>query len=159
MQLPQRVATFRFFNMQYLVHKSRKNEIPSRKEYLYDIFKLYFWPIKTEGDYIVLAPMGASTPDIMFITGHTDEIEKYLKTFFINISEKMIVITSCMGNKFKKYAKQKTIYIPDIDSDFCELRDGQAFGFGFYISDAELNFYNTKGNIATRIKSAYKKLH
>ena len=64
-----------------------------------------------------------------------------------------------MGNKFKKYAKQKTIYVPDIDSDFCELRDGQAFGFGFYVSDAELNFYNTKGNIATRIKSAYKKLH
>lgn len=144
--------------MQYLLHKNRSNELISRNEYLYDIFKLYFCPVKVEGEYIVLVPVGVSGPDILFITGHTNEVEGYLTDFLDKITERTIVITSCMGNKFKKFANRKTIYVPKGKGDFCELRDGQVFGFGFYISDAELDFYNNSGDIMTRVKSAYKKL-
>lgn len=144
--------------MRYMIHQNQLNELHARQSYLYDIFHIYFLPGNPEGNYIPLIPLGDKGPDVLFITGHTRQVQEYLSTYIKQTPEQSIVITSCMGRFFKKFACEKEIYIPDIHQDFCLLRDGSAYGFGFDISDAELDFYNASGNIHERILSAYDRL-
>lgn len=95
---------------------------------------------------------------MLFITGHTNQVHDYLSTYIKHIPEHCVVITSCMGRSFRKFAAKKEVYVPDINQDYCLLRDGRAYGFEFHISDAELNFYNASGSIKERIQLAYDRL-
>lgn len=144
--------------MRYLLHQSQLNELKVRQAYLYDIFQMYFLPGQPEGSYTPLIPVGAKGPDVLFITGHNDQVLDYLSTYIEQIPEHCIVITSCMGRSFKKFAAKKEVYVPDIYQDFCLLRDGKSYGFEFDISDAELDFYNASGSIKARIQSSYDRL-
>ena len=144
--------------MRYLIHETQLHEIRARCDYLYYIFKLYFLPGKPEGKYTPLYPIGEKGPDILFITGHTPDIHIYLQKYFTSIPEKEIVITSCMGASFKRYAAKKAIYVPNINHKFCDCRNGEAYGFEFKISDAELNFCNAEGNLSRKIETAYRRL-
>lgn len=144
--------------MRYLLHQSQLNELNGRQAYLYDIFHVYFLPRKPEGRYIPLVPLGIKGPDVLFITGHTHQVLAYLVAYINQIPEHCIVITSCMGRHFKKFALKKEIYVPDIHQDYCLLRDGMSYGFEFDISDPELYFYNASGSIKERIQSAYYRL-
>ena len=144
--------------MRYLLHESQRSELKARQQYLFDIFRMYFLPGEPEKRFIPLKPVGIGSPDILFITGHTNYVRDYLKEAFKSIPEKIIIITSCMGYSFRKYAEEKEIYVPDSNRILCSLRDGRPYGFDFSISDAELNFYNSSGTIIERIKSAYDRL-
>ena len=144
--------------MRYLIHESQLNEARARCEYLYDVFKLYFLPGKPEGSYTPFIPVGNNEEDILFITGHTPYVHAYLRAFLASIPEKEIVITSCMGHSFVKYATERTLYVPDVLKKYCDIRDGRAYGFDFRISDAELNFYNADGDVRERLMKAYVRL-
>lgn len=145
--------------MRYLLHKTQSNELKARQEYLYDIFGLYFLPGKPEGSYIPLIPMGVKGPDVLFITGHTNYVSDYMEQYYCQIPERNVVITSCMGQTFKKYvSKQRAIYAPNSKGIFCCLHNGVPYGLNFDISDAELDFYNAEGNIWSRLKAAYRRL-
>lgn len=102
--------------------------------------------------------MGDTGPDVLFITGHTNQVMEYLVNYIKQIPEHCIVITSCMGHHFKKFTNKKEIYVPDVYQDFCLLRDGSMYGFEFDISDAELDFYNSSGSIKERICFSYDRL-
>lgn len=144
--------------MRYLIHETQAAEIAGRSCYLYDIFHLYFLPRKSEGGYIPLIPIGTKGPDILFITGHTDQVETYLKSNIQKIPEKTIIATTCLPERLKKYRSIKNIYVPDINGLFCYTRDGKQYGFDFNPSDAELNMYNASGSIRQRIQAAYRRL-
>lgn len=144
--------------MRYLLHETQRRELPSRQQYLFDVFRMYFLPGKPEGGFIPLTPVGTCSPDVIFITGHTGYVESYLRSAVRSIPEKTIVITSCMGQSFKKYATRKEIYVPDLKKPLCLLRDGRPYGFDFEISDAELDLYNSSGTITERIQAAYERL-
>ena len=145
--------------MRYLLHRTQLSELNARQEYLFDIFHLYFLPGKPEGSYIPLIPVGVKGPDVLFITGHTNYVLDYMEQYHRQISEHNIVITSCMGQKFKKYvSKKRVIYTPNSKGIFCCFHNGAPYGFTFNISDAELDFYNADGNIWLRLKAAYRKL-
>lgn len=144
--------------MRYLLHIDQRSELAARQDYLYGIFHMYFLPGKPEGSYIPLYPIGPACPDILFITGHNDAVDKYLKGNIASIHENTIVITSCMGQTFRKYTARKKIYVPSANYDFCILRNGKPYGFDFSISDAELDFYNASGTISEKIHSAYVRL-
>ncbi len=144
--------------MRYLLHKSQAHELKARQEYLFDIFYLYFLPGKSEGSYIPLIPVGTKGPDVLFITGHTNYVADYMEIYYRQIPEHCIVVTSCLGRTFKKYTFQKQFYVPDLKADYCYLHSGIPYGFGFNISDAELDFYNAQGNIWERLEVAYSKL-
>lgn len=144
--------------MRYLLHQNQISELKARQSYLFDIFHLYFLPSQPEGSYISLTPLGSGSPDMLFITGHTDQVLDYLNSHIRQVPEHCIVITSCMGRYFRNFAAQKEIYVPDIHNDFCLLRNGSNYGFGFYISDAELDFYNASGSIENRVRLAYDRL-
>ena len=144
--------------MRYLLHETQRRELQARQQYLFDVFRMYFLPGKPEGGFIPLKPVGTECPDILFITGHTGYVREYLSRTAKVIPEKTIVITSCMGRSFKKYAAGKELYVPDLKQPLCLLRDGRPYGFDFEISDAELDLYNATGTIFERIQSAYKRL-
>lgn len=143
--------------MRYLLHETQRGELQARQKYLFDVLRMYFLPGNPEGGFIPLKPIGAGCPDILFITGHTGCVRDYLSRTK-SIPEKTIVITSCMGQSFKKYAVKKEIYVPDPKQPLCLLRDGQPYGFDFMISDAELDMYNSSGTIIERIQAAYVRL-
>ncbi len=142
--------------MRYLVHETQRHELSARQDYLFDIFKMYFLPGDPEGSYIPLRPVGADNLDILFITGHTHLVKEYLEKHISSIPEKTIVITSCMGQAFKTYSSAKKIFVPDSGQVFCQLRNGEPYGFGFPISDAELDFHNARGTILEKIHAVYK---
>ena len=144
--------------MRYLLHDAQREELAARQAYLYDIFHMYFLPGKPEGRYIPLYPVCQSSPDVLFITGHTNQVHQYLSEHVGTIQESAVVITSCFGNSFRAFASKKEVYVPSLNQNFCNLRDGAPYGFGFVISDAELDFYNAKGSIMERICSAYARL-
>lgn len=144
--------------MRYLLHETQRRELQGRQQYLFDVFRMYFLPGKPEGGFIPLTPVGMDNPDILFITGHCDDVGEYLSWAAKNIPEKTIVITSCMGWSFKTFAESKEIYVPNLQQPLCRYRDGRPYGFGFEISDAELDFYNATGTIMERIQSAYERL-
>ena len=144
--------------MRYLLHESQWGELSGRQQYLYDVFSMYFLPGQPEGGFIPLKPVGKDNLQILFITGHTNYIGDYLSRAIKSLPEKTIVITSCMGRSFKKYASRKEIYIPDLIQSLCLLRDGHPYGFDFEISDAELDLYNATGTIMERVRSVYKRL-
>ena len=143
--------------MRYLVHESQRNELSGRMDFLYDVFHLYFLPNYLEGRYIHLMPLGHTDIDIMFITGHTDQVRHYLEKYINRIPETVIVATTCMPNNLKRY-RMKKIYVPNIKNPFCEVRDGTPYGFKFNITDAELNMYKKSGDIMTRICAGYRLL-
>ena len=144
--------------MRYLLHESQRQELSGRCEFLYDIFHLYFLPRTSEGRYIRLIPLGSTNYDILFITGHVNQVEEYLSAHIKNIPEMIIVATTCLPENLRKYTKQKKIYVPDIKGQYCYYHDGQPYGFRFNPTDSELNFYNSTGDIFTRIKSGYRLL-
>ena len=144
--------------MRYLLHQSKSAELAARSSYLYDIFHLYFQALKPAHGFIPLQPVGHSEPDYLFITGHTDDVQHYLKKQILMIPEKAIIITSCIGSSFTQFTSVREIYVPNQKTPFCEIRDGQPFGFGFDISDPELDFYNAKGTISDKLNAAYVKL-
>ena len=144
--------------MRYLLHKTQLTELQARQQYLYDVFRMFFLPGNQERNFVPLRPVGSYNLDVLFITGHTNYVEDFLRRSFESISENIIVITSCMGLSFQKYTSKKDIYVPDIKQPQCYLRDGRPYGLGFNISDAELYFYNSPGTILEKIQSAYIRL-
>lgn len=144
--------------MRYLVHESQRNEIPGRQIYLYDVFGLYFLPRKQEMDYILLSPIGNVDLNILFITGHVNQVYSYISQYIDTIPEDIIVATTCFPQKLSKYKEKKTIYVPNTTSNLCYIHSGEPYGFSFDITDAELDFYNASGNIIKRLQSAYSKL-
>lgn len=144
--------------MRYLLQTEQVDELHARQVFLYDIFCLYFIPGISARGFIPLNPVGQCSIDVLFITGHADAVEEYLTGMIQSIPEKAIVITSCMGSNFKKFASNKEIYVPSIDCSLCKLRDGRPYGFDFAISDCELDLYNSSGTIKERIQSAYRRL-
>lgn len=109
--------------MRYLLHQSQLNELNGRQAYLYDIFQVYFLPGKPEGSYIPLVPLGIKGPDVLFITGHTYQVQDYLGAYIKQIPEHCIVITSSK----KRYYRILT----EIDQSFS----------GFQHPDTSESFY------------------
>ena len=141
--------------MRYLLHESQAQEICGRQEYLYDIFQLYFLPKEKEAGFIPLVPLGSDNLNILFITGHMNQVNSYMDRCIDTIPEKIIVVTTCFASRLIFYRKTKKFFIPRGQSDFCYIRKGTPYGFSFDITDAELDLYNATGNIMERIQSAY----
>lgn len=144
--------------MRYMVHKSQSQEIPGRKVYLYDIFHLFFLPHEEEGNYIPLIPVGHVDLNILFITGHANQVFSYINQYIDDIPEAVIVATTCFPQSLQRFKRKKTIFVPKISSDLCYVHSGEPYGFSFDITDAELDFHNASGNITERINAAYIKL-
>ena len=83
--------------MRYLLHQSQFKELHARQTYLYDIFHLYFVPTKSEGNFIVLVPLGRNYSNKLFITGHTNFVWEYMLSHIHQLPERRVVITAVFG--------------------------------------------------------------
>ncbi|WP_411336512.1 hypothetical protein [Ruminococcus gauvreauii] len=146
--------------MKYLVAETQAYEIPGRQEYLYDIFHLFFIPQDTIDGFILLTPLGVAESSILFVVGHYDQIAKYLAHNIDQIEEKTIVFITCYANHLKIYKKNKATWFTSFSKNeisYCYAGDN--YGFGFEITESELNFYNSRTtDILKRIKENFKVL-
>ena len=146
--------------MRYLLEKSQYHEIPARREYLYDIFHLYFLPYRKIDGFIPLVPIGTAEPSILFIIGHQDMVKYFLEKNIHTLTESTIIIISCLAKSFKIFKQpNKVLYITMTNDDYSYTYCGSDYGFGFDITESELNFYNsTQNDMALRLNDAFQLL-
>ncbi len=119
--------------------KVSQKEIIARKEYIYDVFKIYVYPIYHDS-YVELVSIPQNSMNYIFILGHNDEVFNYLKKN--NIEEKNIVLITCYIGLIKSLIlKNKTIYYAN---EITDIYDGEQYGFNFNITNVELNLYNSR---------------
>ena len=148
--------------MRYFLRCGNKSEVSARREYLQQIFHLWFIEKGSIGSFIVLEsiPLSAES-DICLIYGHNNEVATLLKDHSESIPEKNIFIIACLTNNPKDFiVPGKKIYIaPQKKDEGVKLRKGTEFGFVFDISDVELNLYNSRvEGICDKLTGAFDKI-
>lgn len=147
--------------MRYAFQENNKDELVARKKYLYDVFKLYFIPIKMQENFIMLQSLPSNCLSIFFITGHRSDVMSFLIKNKDNIAEDIVVINSCFDIKFKNILKNKKhVYISNYDDwNYSNVRDGRPFGIDFNITNSELNLLNARNDdFVTRFNKSFVKL-
>lgn len=131
--------------MRYLLTKENEQELISRKDFLFEVFNVWFMKSNRIGDFIVFESMPMSVDnDICLIYGHNYEIYDLLKKHRKEIYEKNIFIITCEKNYENLFrVPNKNVYLAPQTNGYIELRNGLSFGFDFDISDIELNLYNS----------------
>lgn len=148
--------------MRYLFPKGQKNELRSRKKYIYNSLHLWTIPSNNNDDFFYLEGFPKQYLDILFITGHNYKVKDYLIHNINNISESIIVAITCNHNFDISFLtnKGKTIYFPhQHKNSFVELINGTLYGFDFNLTKSEILFYNnnTKSNIVKRLDASFTK--
>ena len=146
--------------MRYLLATSKYEEIPSRCDYLHDVFGFYFCPNTISDGFISLTPLGVCEVPFLFIVGHYTQVENYLKQNSDNISEKYIILITCFADKLKKYKSKNIVFYSSYDiNGLSYLYPGVEYGFQFNITESELKYYSSKTpNMILRLDSAFHRL-
>lgn len=146
--------------MRYLVAETQKNEISGRREYLFDIFNLFFVPYNKVDGFIPLVPLGTAELPVLFLIGHYDQVAEFLEKNIEEIEEKIIVLVTCFAKKMKKYKRYKQQWFVSLSKEeMSSCYYGANYGFNFNITESELNFYNSKEkDILKRIRQNFKVL-
>lgn len=140
--------------MRYLFQKENASEQKLLKQFLYDVFHLWFINNGTIGEFDVFETFPFSNDNnILIVYGHNFQVKFLLTQYPQMINEKDIFIISC-ADKFKKnYSLEgKQIYLCQQNNGTVKLLRGEEFGFKFDITETELALYNCKE------MNAYKKL-
>ena len=139
--------------MRYFLRKEQRSELSLRRQYLYDVFKLYFIQTGEIGGFYILESFPFVNDDIALIYGHNYEIVFFFKKYSAELKEKNIAIISCETDVPKGYfLKNKKIFLAPQRKGKAELLIGKDYSFEFDITDAELLLYNS------RIQDAFEKI-
>ena len=140
--------------MRYLLQKENTSEQKLRKQFLYDVFHLWFVNNGTIGEFDILETFPFSNNNnILLVYGHDFRVKSLLQQYYKMISEKNIFIISCADNPKKNYyLKGKRVYLCTQNNGAVKLLRGEEFGFEFDITETELALYNCKKT------NAYEKL-
>lgn len=138
-----------------------QEEKDSRLEYFEEIFGIKFLKKSIVQNFEIYSSNPPNRKNYFFIVGHNKQVKKFLSS--IDIKEKNIIITSCYFSIPKKLIKKKNIFLCKPLKEWKEILfyDGNPYGFNFFITDAELNLYNSKYNLKNsdieKIKFGYYK--
>lgn len=148
------------WNMRYLLENRQKDEIVERAKFLYDVFKLYMLNKREDEGFRVLESLPSNALDIFIIIGHDKTVYSYLKKNMDKIHEINVIVISCNTDEIKKIQfKDKNIFVSKNIKGSTECRTGIDYGFGFPITDSELDLYNSKNkDIFSTIELAFLKL-
>ena len=163
--------------LQHLYKKEFRNfntEIIGRKDYLYNIFKLYFVIKKTvylNGNftlpqyYILESFPFNSMNNFYVIVGDTDFVIEYINTHKEEFVGKTLVVITCVKYNKKKLnnllytLKCSSIYFTKQNNDEADYYDGRKWGLNFNITLSELDFYNSnKNNIIERLDENFERI-
>lgn len=154
--------------MRYILDPRLKSEAVARREYLLEIFHLYFI-LQAPCDVVsTLAPSAiilSSFPttvedDICIICGHNDFVAKVLQMSATEIPETSIYLITCAHQYINKYyVKGKKVYLIPQEKEYAHTHIGSYFGFKFGITDAELNMYNSREiTIRGKLHESFRRL-
>lgn len=163
--------------LQHLYKKEFKNfntEIVGRKDYLYNIFKLYFVIKKTvylNGNftlpqyYILESFPFNSMNNFYVVVGDTNFIIEYINTHKEEFMKKTLVVITCVKYNKKKLnnllstLKCSSIYLTRQNNDEADYYDGSKWGFDFKITLSELDFYNSnKSTIIEKLNENFERI-
>lgn len=112
-------------------------EIRSRQEYLYDVFKIYTIPFFFD-NYIELRSIPENYGNVVFINGHNNQVYSFLMNE--EPKEHDIVMITCYQRLVKKIKfPNKDMFFTDTTTD---KLNGKEYGFDFEITNSELDLYN-----------------
>lgn len=163
--------------LQHLYKKEFRNfntEIIGRKDYLYNIFKLYFVIKKTvylNGNftlpqyYILESFPFNSMNNFYVVVGDTDFVIEYINTHKEEFIGKTLVVITCVKYNKKKLnnllysLKCSSIYFTKQNNDEADYYDGRKWGLNFKITLSELDFYNSnKNNVIERLDENFERI-
>ncbi len=131
--------------MRYLLQSDFRDELAPRMEFLYDSFKLWFYPINIVDNFIQVTSIPSNIyPELLMIVGHNHPVKDYLITH--SFPETLVVANTCDGDcNFKHvYLPGKKLYIPFQNKrNLVDLLSGKEFGIDFDITESELLFRNS----------------
>ncbi|MGM9849366.1 MAG: hypothetical protein ACI31V_00530 [Bacilli bacterium] len=142
--------------MRYVILKNKVDieEICSRQEYLYDVFKVYTIPLYKNG-IVELKSFPENVFNVLFVFGHNNQVFSYLNTN--EPSEENIVLITCYTGSITKFnmSDKKIFYTNNITYKL----DGKKYGFEYEITDAELNLYNCKNDsLEEKLESCFERV-
>ena len=143
--------------MRYILLRKKISfeEIKSRQEYLYDVFKVYTIPFYFD-NYIELRSIPENYGNVVFINGHNNQVYSFL----INEEPKEhdIVMITCYQGLVKKIKfSDKDMFFTDTITD---KLNGKEYGFDFEITNSELNLYNCSYNsIKDKINYSFERIN
>lgn len=136
--------------MRYILDPLFTSEVDARIKYLYKTFHLYFVPMIPYSKYDNKKAVLISFPfcveaDICMICGHNNFVACILQNQENEIYETNIYIISCAKKYHEFYnVSGKNVFIVNQMDEYAYTYYGKDYGFGFDITDSELNMYNCK---------------
>lgn len=132
--------------MRYFLRKGQQiDELTLRREYLYEVFKLWFVKAGEIGSFDVLEAFPYGRYDLLLIYGHNGEIAHLFEEHATELKEKNIAIISCTAKEPEDYLlKGKNVFLAPQDQGQAKLLAGKEFGFSFDITRAELQLYKSR---------------
>lgn len=137
--------------MRYILDPQFSNQIDARQKFLRSAFGLPFMQkgsgspneIMAQLAYEFISFPASFESDICILCGHNSFIASVIEKYGAMFPEKNIYLITCEAGYREKYRiKGKNIYIAKQIKGYARLRNGNDFGFGFDITDAELAIYN-----------------
>lgn len=139
--------------MRFFFDTSCELLLSERQEYLLDVFHAYFLPVEVTSTaangltarFMVLQAFPFSyEPEICIVYGHNYSISVLLNSNDNLVKERNVFIISCEHSSRKAFSiKNKAVYLAPQEDEYAPVLIGDAFGFSFDITDAELNLYNS----------------
>lgn len=149
-------------------------EIFARKEYLYNIFNLYFIIKETvyfttsiifPNYYIIESFPFNSMNNFCIIIGDTDFVMEYINTHKKDFNQKILIIITCTKNRVIEMnmllstLKCKAIYLTKQNDNEADYYNGSKWGFNFKITQSELDFYNSnKNDIIKKLNESFERI-
>lgn len=132
--------------MRYLLAKENDYEQELRKQFLFEVFHVWFIKSGELGNFQVLQAFPFGFHDnILMIYGHNYSIKQLFETHANTIYEKNIFIISCSLSNNRDYRMNgKNVFLAPQTNRKAQLLRGSEFGFDFNITEAELALYNSR---------------
>lgn len=130
-------------------------ELISRKQYMETITGLYFIPYAID-EGIELKSIPSTILDYIFIIGHNISVSKYLLS--TKISEKNMIIISCIVSMNIKKYKDKNIYVTFGKDGKTNYYCGKEWWLNYNVTKEELKLINTYGSFDDRVKKVFRRL-
>lgn len=131
--------------MRYFLRKMQRSEASLRRQYLYDVFKLWFVKTEETGDFDIWESFPFGNDDLALIYGHNFEVVALFKKHATLLKEKNVAIISCEANVPRGYSlKNKKVFLAPQRNGKAEVLIGEKYDFDFDPTDAELQLYNSR---------------
>ena len=129
--------------MTYILQTSFRDELPHRREYLFQTFHRYFVEIRRTEDFIELHSFPFVEDNIILLYGHAHWVVHYFNRYGSIHKKKLKIINSCYPDKIVPLLNQRSVFYSKVNADGVnDCYDGDTYGFAFPITDSELDAFN-----------------